>query len=960
MLTGLVGVVAEAPASAASTIDVTTASDGSFGALCSLRDAVTSANEGIDVDGCTGASATGPETIMLGSGTYTLTLGELDVGMTSGDDITIQGQGSGATTINQTTAASRVFNLDPNVVGDVAISITDVTITGGLAQAFGGGAILGGGTGDTLSLTNSILTGNGCSGSNSGAGINWSPAGNVTIDDTTFSDNTCAESAGAIFYTSAGGQLSISNSVFTRNTSGASGSAGGAIFLGQVGTSPTTFDIDHSSFTSNKATTGGIGGAIYVGSGALTATYDRITGNAAPFGGGIGVRGGSVTAKDDWWGCNAGPNTANCDSVNSNGEAVVLSPWITLTNSPSPTSVSEGGSSTLTASFLQDSSAAALTAADVTALDGVPVSWSSAVHGSLSDQENVVQSTGTATATLTQDGTCNSAGATAGVDNQAVPATVTVQCPDLTAALTDNEGGSVVTGQPWTWTITVANAGLGAASFASGQRVLVDDLPSGPNYGPAVSSDPGVSCSTVSLELTCTAAGPYTLTAGGSFTVQFFAGVETTGSYANPSAAGVCAVDPDNDVNETNVSNNSCADTVVVSAAHTTTTITGHTPDPSDVGEPVAVSFGVSVNAPGDGTPTGTVTVTDGVDSCTGPVAVGTCSITLTTTGPRTLTASYGGDTNFLSSTSVGVTQTVQTEGAPTITSTPSPKTAHVGATLQDAATLSNTGALDGTGTVTFRLFGPHDATCAAGPLDTETVTGVSSDGPFSTTTGYKATTAGTYHWTVSFSGDSDDQSAVSACSSEPVVITNAVPTVTAVSPDYGPATGGTKVTLTGTGFVAGAVVTIGQTYFPFTALDVVVVSSTAITFVTPGPAQFGTWNVRVKTPGGTSATSSGDLFSYYRLFVSKVSPNHGPTAGGTTLTITGSGFVPGVLVKLGQGHGAGPGSLQALDVQVVSPTQLTCVTPKHAKPGTWNVFVNMPGHGTSPPHPTDHFTYVS
>jgi hypothetical protein len=55
------------------------------------------------------------------------------------------------------------------------------------------------------------------------------------------------------------------------------------------------------------------------------------------------------------------------------------------------------------------------------------------------------------------------------------------------------------------------------------------------------------------------------------------------------------------------------------------------------------------VNAPGAGTPTGNVnvTVSGGAETCSAPVATGQCSITLNTTGARTLTATYAGDTNF-------------------------------------------------------------------------------------------------------------------------------------------------------------------------------------------------------------------------------------------------------------------------------------------------------------------------
>ncbi|HKG98286.1 MAG TPA: Ig-like domain repeat protein, partial [Pyrinomonadaceae bacterium] len=84
-----------------------------------------------------------------------------------------------------------------------------------------------------------------------------------------------------------------------------------------------------------------------------------------------------------------------------------------------------------------------------------------------------------------------------------------------------------------------------------------------------------------------------------------------------------------------------------VNKADTTTTITSDNPDPSSPAQAVLVQWTVTVNAPGSGTPTGNVTVSDGVDSCNAPVATGQCSITLNTTGARTLTATYPGDSNF-------------------------------------------------------------------------------------------------------------------------------------------------------------------------------------------------------------------------------------------------------------------------------------------------------------------------
>jgi hypothetical protein len=96
-----------------------------------------------------------------------------------------------------------------------------------------------------------------------------------------------------------------------------------------------------------------------------------------------------------------------------------------------------------------------------------------------------------------------------------------------------------------------------------------------------------------------------------------------------------------------------------VNAASTMTAITSQSANPSTVGQAVSFTFTVATNAPGSGTPTGNVTVSDGTQSCNATVAVGSCSIAFSSTGSRTVTAVYAGDGNFATSTSAGVTQTV-------------------------------------------------------------------------------------------------------------------------------------------------------------------------------------------------------------------------------------------------------------------------------------------------------------
>ena len=72
------------------------------------------------------------------------------------------------------------------------------------------------------------------------------------------------------------------------------------------------------------------------------------------------------------------------------------------------------------------------------------------------------------------------------------------------------------------------------------------------------------------------------------------------------------------------------------------------------------------VTSPVPGSPSGSVTVTDGVSSCGGSAPLGNCLLALSTLGPRTLTATYSGDSTYAGSTSAG--EPHQVDLAPTTT----------------------------------------------------------------------------------------------------------------------------------------------------------------------------------------------------------------------------------------------------------------------------------------------------
>jgi hypothetical protein len=141
-------------------------------------------------------------------------------------------------------------------------------------------------------------------------------------------------------------------------------------------------------------------------------------------------------------------------------------------------------------------------------------------------------------------------------------------------------------------------------------------------------------------------------------------------------------------------------------------------PNPSAVGQPFTVSFVVSAVAPGSGTPTGTVTVTVGDGSgatCTASTAAGQCDITLNTIGTKTITGTYSGDSNFLTSSG---TTSHQVSGAQTVTTitSDSPDPSVVGQTFTVAFTVAPKPPATGTptGLVTVTVDDGSGATCSA------------------------------------------------------------------------------------------------------------------------------------------------------------------------------------------------------------------------------------------------------
>jgi hypothetical protein len=171
-----------------------------------------------------------------------------------------------------------------------------------------------------------------------------------------------------------------------------------------------------------------------------------------------------------------------------------------------------------------------------------------------------------------------------------------------------------------------------------------------------------------------------------------------------------------------------------------------------------------------------------------------------------------------------------------------------------------------------------------------------------------------------------------------------APPVVTGISPTSGSADGGLEITFVGHGFTDATSVAFGADSAVPT-----VVNDGRLTVIAP-PHAPGLVHLRVTTPADQSASTSADNFTYLTgPVVSGIDPASGPIAGGTSITISGSGFSGATAVAFGSG---------SVVPTVVDSTTITVVSPAHAA-GLVHLRVTGPS-GTSPSTTADNFTYVS
>jgi hypothetical protein len=478
----------------ANTYTVTDPTDGT--APNQLRGAILAAD----------AAGGGPHTINVPPGTYNLTLGEISFGTTANSNISILGTDASTTVINMTTTGQdRIFLINPSgQITNVNIAISGIAFLNGHLRSDqnGGGAVLCGGPGNTVSISNCIFNSNTIDPSHSGGSggaLAMVGGGNMSIDHCTlFGNSVNTGDGGALYYflpNSTSGSLTVTRCQFTNNkTTGATGS-GGAMAIGVAGSAGSTtssITIQRNSFLLNQ-TAAGFGGAIAITNSfsptnSALINYNRLLGNTAsahPTTSALGVFAtqGNVDATNNWWGCNTGPTAATgCDkaalTATGGTGTLDLSKWLQLTAKPAINTICSGnGNNTdeITAGFTTNSAQEPIAATNLTVFQGTGVSFSTTT-GFLSQTVATIQPDGTAAVTFTSDGTTGAASVSTSYDNvpandASAKASFTIrQSPSIT---TQPSPATPCAGNTAVFNVA-ANGGTTAYQWYNGATLLTD------------------------------------------------------------------------------------------------------------------------------------------------------------------------------------------------------------------------------------------------------------------------------------------------------------------------------------------------------------------------------------------------------------------------------------------------------------------------------------------------------
>lgn len=271
MLACALAAVAVPGAASATTFTVTRTadtSDGTCDADCSLRDAIAAANADKAAD-----------TVVVPAGTYTLTLGALDVT----ESLAVTGAGARMTTL-QGDGTARVISLSGS---KSSFEISGLTITGGGGVAQGAGIYAEG----TTTIRDAAVVGNATSqatatSSRQGAGV-FLGGSAATLERVLIAGNTATSIAGDSFAPQGAGLFSGSSTTLVNVTvsgntldgtlGGSHGPQGAGVFINGGPTSLASVTVAGNSAVDQDSQ----GGGIFYNDDAVTVRHSIVAGNTA-------------------------------------------------------------------------------------------------------------------------------------------------------------------------------------------------------------------------------------------------------------------------------------------------------------------------------------------------------------------------------------------------------------------------------------------------------------------------------------------------------------------------------------------------------------------------------------------------------------------------------------------------------------------------------------------------------
>jgi len=331
------------------TITVDTPADlNSIDSLCSLREAIESANTDSDIDSCT-RSGTAPYTINVPAGLYLLALpGASEDNNATGDldiraSMVISGAGASNTFLQAGVTTATAIDRVLHISGTVEVTINNVTVRNGRTATTdenGGGLAISGGA--TVQINESVISENSSQGDQPGEGggaIFNDVGGTLTLSNSAVLTNTATNGLGNGGGLLSAGTLTIVGGEISNNQAARAG--------GGVENNNGTTSFTDTQLTNNFA--GINGGGLHISAGGIvTMTGGMATGNVAQMEGGAlwNSAAGILTVRNATLSENAANGPAadqGGGGIHNDGGALFVTDSMILTNTALGTSGSGGG-----------------------------------------------------------------------------------------------------------------------------------------------------------------------------------------------------------------------------------------------------------------------------------------------------------------------------------------------------------------------------------------------------------------------------------------------------------------------------------------------------------------------------------------------------------------------------------------------------------------------------------------